>query len=123
MSEPVVIRQDEGPIVVLTLNRPARRNALSRAMAARLGDMIATLAAEPGVRVLVLNARGPTFCAGMDMKEAAELGDSPESESAAIGDLQAIADLIDAIHHFPHPTIAAVEGDASGGRGGAGDRL
>ena len=38
MSEPLVIREDRGPIVILTLNRPERRNALSRALVAELGD-------------------------------------------------------------------------------------
>jgi methylglutaconyl-CoA hydratase len=118
MSEPILIREDRGPIAILTLNRPERRNALSRALVAELGDVIDQIACEPGVRALILTGNGPTFCAGMDLKEASESGEGDQAERAAVGDAQGIADLIDHIHKFPHPTISAVQGDALAGGAG-----
>lgn len=118
MSEPILIREDRGPIVVLTLNRPERRNALSRALVAELGDAIDKIASELGIRALILTGNGPTFCAGMDLKEASEASDDDQAERAAVRDAQAIADLMDQIHKFPHPTISAVQGDALAGGAG-----
>ena len=118
MTEPLVLREDRGPIAILTLNRPERRNALSRALVAELGDAIDKIASERGVRGLILTGRGPTFCAGMDLKEAGEAGDGDQAERAAVRDAQGIADLIEHVHKFPHPTISALQGDALAGGAG-----
>ena len=118
MSESLVIREDLGPVTVLTIDRPDRRNALSRALVAELGDLLDAMAAEPSLRVVVLTGNGPTFCAGMDLKEAAEIGPSAEAETLAIADTRGIADLIDRVHTFPRPMIAAVQGDALAGGAG-----
>ncbi|MBX6311595.1 MAG: enoyl-CoA hydratase/isomerase family protein [Isosphaeraceae bacterium] len=118
MSEPLVLREDHGPIIVLTLNRPEKRNALSRALIAALSDAIDQVAAEPGPRALILTGNGPAFCSGMDLKEAAEIGTHAEAEKQAVADLQAIAHLINQIHIFPRPTIAALNGDALAGGAG-----
>ncbi|MDB5349569.1 MAG: enoyl-CoA hydratase/carnithine racemase [Planctomycetota bacterium] len=113
MSQPLVLIEEHGPIAVLTLNRPERRNALSRALVNELSDSIDKLAADPTLRALVLTGNGPTFCAGMDLKEASE-----PSETQAVGDTQAIADLMHRVHTFPRPTIAAAQGDALAGGAG-----
>ena len=61
-------------VATLTLNRPAQRNALSVAAVDRLHDLWEQVDADPAVRVAVLAAAdGPTFCAGMDLREAARL--------------------------------------------------
>lgn len=112
MSDPNVMRSDRGPVVVLTLNRPARRNALSRALVAELGDWLSAIEAESAVRSVVLTGAGPVFCAGMDLKEAVAAGDTAESEKAAIADVRGIADLISQLHRLSKPTIAALNGDA-----------
>ena len=118
MSAPLVRRDDQGPIVVMTLDRPDRRNALSRAMIAALSDGLDQVAAESGPRVVVLAGAGPVFCAGMDLKEATDPGASAEAEQQAVDDTRAIAHLIDQVHRFPRPTIAAVHGDALAGGAG-----
>ncbi|MEN8872439.1 MAG: enoyl-CoA hydratase-related protein, partial [Pacificibacter sp.] len=56
-------------ILRLTLNDVARRNALSEAMLAALGAAFADAGADPQVRIVVLAANGPAFCAGHDLKE------------------------------------------------------
>jgi methylglutaconyl-CoA hydratase len=118
MSEPTVLRSDQRPIAIVTLNRPDRRNALSRALIAELSDVLGGLAVEQGVRAIVITGAGPTFCAGMDLKEAASLGSSTEAEKAAVQDAQALADLIDQLHHLSRPTVAALNGDALAGGAG-----
>jgi methylglutaconyl-CoA hydratase len=109
---------ERGPIVTLTLNRPERRNALARGLIAALSDALGDLAPDPTVRAVVLAASGPTFCAGMDLKEMAELRAGPEGEAQAVQDAQAFAQLLDALHRLPKPTIAAVQGDALAGGAG-----
>jgi methylglutaconyl-CoA hydratase len=116
----LVFREDRGRIAVLTLNRPDRRNALSRALIAALDEALDRVTVAAGVRAIVLAAAGPVFCAGMDLKEAAELLDGRDAETGrrAVSDMQAVADLIDRIHACPKPIVAAVHGDALAGGAG-----
>ncbi len=119
MADPVLLRDRDGPVVVLTLNRPDRRNALGRELVATLIDAIDAEAADHATRAVVIAATGSVFCAGMDLKEAAaDTAGSPEAEVAAVADVRAIADLIDRVHRLPKPTVAAVQGDALAGGAG-----
>lgn len=118
MSESYVLREDHGPVVLLTLNRPDRRNALSRKLVAELGDALAALDVESAPRAVVLTGAGPSFCSGMDLKEGDALGRSAEAEKSAIADLQGIADLIRQLHALSKPTVAALNGDAYAGGAG-----
>jgi methylglutaconyl-CoA hydratase len=121
MTEPLVLWENRGPIVVLTLNRPAARNSLSRALVSALSDALGALASDPTVRALILTANGKAFCSGMDLKEAAadlEHPATPETESHAVQDTQAIADLINRLHTLPFYTVAALQGDALAGGAG-----
>jgi methylglutaconyl-CoA hydratase len=113
-----VQRADHGPVVVLTLNRPDRRNALSRPLIDALSDALDRLAVETGPRAVVITGAGPSFCAGMDLKEALIASEGPEAERAAIEDVQAISNLIEQVHALPRPTIAALNGDAYAGGAG-----
>jgi methylglutaconyl-CoA hydratase len=118
MNQQRVRRDDHGPIVVLTLNRPDRRNALSRGLVTALSDALDRLMVEFGPRALVLTGAGPAFCAGMDLKEALQRGANHSAEAEAITDVQALADLINQLHRFPRPTVAALNGDALAGGAG-----
>jgi methylglutaconyl-CoA hydratase len=118
MNTSLVKREDRGPIAVLTLNRPSERNALSRALMSRLRDLVDDVAVEPKVRAVVLTGAGPAFCAGIDLKEAAEIHARPEAEAATIQVLQEFADLLQKIHANPKPVIAAVNGPAVAGGAG-----
>jgi methylglutaconyl-CoA hydratase len=112
MSGPLVLREEHGPVTLLVLNRPDRRNALGRALVAELGDALTALAASAEARAVVLTGAGTAFCAGMDMKEAEADAGGPEAERMAIADLQGIADVIDQLHALKLPTVAALNGDA-----------
>lgn len=65
---PVIVTRD-GPVAVVTLNRPAQRNALNRALQQRLPELIAELDADDDVHAIVLTGADPAFCAGVDLKE------------------------------------------------------
>ena len=120
MSARHVLRADHGPVVVLTLNRPERRNALARVLIEQLGDALSQVAIEPRPRAVILTGAGPVFCAGMDLKEAVvEAGDGgDEAEARAVSEVQAIADLIAQLHQLTKPVIAALNGDAYAGGAG-----
>jgi methylglutaconyl-CoA hydratase len=118
MSPALVVREDRGPVAVLTLNRPQQRNALSRALVAELRDAVDAVSIDERIRVVVLVGAGPSFCAGMDLKEAAALDASPQAEHETIATLQEFADLLQRLHTLPKPTIAAVNGDALAGGAG-----
>jgi methylglutaconyl-CoA hydratase len=118
MSSPLIIRQDRGPVTVLTMNRPDQRNALSRALLARLRDEIEQVSVDQRVRALVLTGAGKVFCAGMDLKEAAANDSAADAQEQTIATLQEFADLLQRLHTLPKPTIAAVNGDAIAGGAG-----
>ena len=60
---------DQAGIAILTLNRPQARNSLSEALLEALSDALTAIAHDRSVRVVVLAANGPAFCAGHDLKE------------------------------------------------------
>jgi enoyl-CoA hydratase/carnithine racemase len=68
-EEPLLLREERDGIATLTLNRPARQNALCEELIAELQRAADEIAADPGVRVVVLAGRGPAFCAGHDLRE------------------------------------------------------
>src|SRR5436305_3045966 len=117
MSDAVLIEHVRPGIVVLTLNRPQRLNAMNYALVQGLYDALDELAAEPSCRVIVLTGEGRGFCAGLDLSEGA----SPPM-TAGLGRAQAgmtvqklIAGLVPKMRSVPQPVIAAVNGAASGG--------
>lgn len=95
-------------VATLTLDSPANRNALSRAMRAQLGAAVREALADDAVRVLVLDHTGRVFCSGMDLAEAAGRG----AESQGVREFPA---LLEALWHSPKPVVAVVRGPARAG--------
>jgi len=73
MSEPTVLVEQEGYLLIVTLNRPAKKNAVDCESLCRLYDAWVRLDEEPGLRVGILTGKGDTFCAGMDLAEIGRL--------------------------------------------------
>src|SRR5258708_35922018 len=71
---PLVLVERVGALATVTLNAPERRNVLSVAMLTAISDALAQVEADDSMRVVVLAHTGPVFCAGVDMKEASDLG-------------------------------------------------
>jgi len=99
----------------LTLNRPDKRNALTRTLLAEMLIDVRKLAANPDVRVIVLNGSGSVFCAGMDLAEMQEVAESPDAETFWQQDAQLFCDLLTAIFTTPKPVIAVLQGPALAG--------
>ena len=105
----ILLSEMAGCILRLTLNDQKRRNALSETMLAQLSDAFAKAALDPSVRVIVLAANGPAFCAGHDLKEitAARSGeDNGKAYFKALFDT--CASLMQLIVRNPKPVIAEV---------------
>jgi enoyl-CoA hydratase len=107
-----VIVENRGHVRVLTLDRPERRNALSFAVQADLVEELLT-AVEDGVRAVVLAGNGPTFCAGLDLKEVRELDEKGERFRPPMG--RPGRQLFEVVSETPVPIVAAVHGAAVAG--------
>lgn len=95
----------------LTLNRPERRNALSRGLVAALTEALAEAAADEAVRSVVIAGAGPVFCAGADLTEFREVTDPAQVKA----DGEGLARLLAAIASSPKPVLARVHGAAMAG--------
>lgn len=104
--------REAGGVVVVTLNRPERRNCLSLAMWRELAALYRGFAEDGEVRSVILTGAGGQFCAGADISEFPQV-------RATLEQAQAYADAVDeandAILELPKPTIAAIEGFCIGG--------
>jgi methylglutaconyl-CoA hydratase len=118
MNPNLVLIERRGPAGVLTLNRPEKRNALSRALVAALGSRLAEAVSDPAVRVVVLAANGPVFCAGLDLDELAELMKQPDARDVMQHGARQLAAVYRALATCAKPTIAAVHGPAVAGGAG-----
>jgi len=104
---------DEG-ILRLTLNDAGRRNALSEAMLAQLTAAFADAGADASVRVIVLAANGPAFCAGHDLKEMTAGRAAPDRGQAYFAKVMAqCSAMMQGIVNCPKPVIAEVTGIAT----------
>ncbi len=113
-NEPPVLRSGEGAVAVLTLNRPASRNSLSRAMLAALQADLAAIAGDDRIRAVVLAANGPAFSAGHDLKELTAHRADPDGGEAFFKEcMAACGAVMQAVAGLPQPVMAAVEGVAT----------
>lgn len=113
MADELITYTHRGPAAVITLNRPERRNALSRALIAALADAFHRADADSAARCVILTGHGSAFCAGMDLEE---LRQTIGANSDVIWeDAQRLSALYDQIYRLPKPTIAAVNGPAVAG--------
>ncbi len=105
---------DDAGILRLTLNDPARRNALSEAMLGELGRAFAEAGSDPAVRVVILAANGPAFCAGHDLKEMTAGRSGPDRGKAYFTRVMTLcSSVMQAIVNCPKPVIAEVSGVAT----------
>ena len=106
--------QEDDGVLRLTLNDVGRRNALSEAMLEQLTDAIADASENQTVRVVVIAANGPAFCAGHDLKQMTAGRDGPDRGRAYFADvMQMCSRMMQAIVTSPKPVIAEVTGVAT----------
>ena len=111
-----IIVETAGGIRTITLNRPARRNALTPELIDELMTALNEAAGEKSCGVLILTGAGPAFCAGLDLDHLATISARTPEENRK--DSEATAKLLRGLYDFPKPVIAAVNGPAiAGGMG------
>ncbi|MDQ8030482.1 MAG: enoyl-CoA hydratase/isomerase family protein [Bordetella sp.] len=108
--------ESHGLTRVLTLNRPAKRNALNRTLTTALLDALAAAEDDGQVHVVVVTGMGPSFCAGADVGEFKDL--TPDQAHLVDERAELTMQLHLAISRMTKPVIAAVNGPAMGGGAG-----
>ncbi len=113
-SAPILLREDDGNIAVLTLNRAQARNSLSEAMLTALAESLAAVGRDRAIRAVVIAANGSTFCAGHDLKELTARRSDPDGGRAFFRHIMTTCSaMMQQIVALPQPVIAAVQGVAT----------
>lgn len=105
---PLVLVRTEGPVAVIELNRPDKRNAISQPMVRALDLAVAALPDE--VRVIVLAARGEHFSAGLDLSEVPEM-----SAAEGVHHSHSWYEVFDRLQFGRRPVVAVLQGAVVGG--------
>ncbi|MGB3406370.1 MAG: enoyl-CoA hydratase [Jannaschia sp.] len=109
----ILLREDRGGIVTLTLNDPGTLNALSDEMLRALSDTFAKIAASDA-RAVILRAEGRAFCAGHNLRQMQAMRQAEDGGRAAFADLfDRCSAVMTAIRDLPQPVIAQVQGLAT----------
>jgi enoyl-CoA hydratase len=110
----VLLREDRGSVVVLTLNRPDKLNALSNELIAALMDALDSIELDTSVRAIVITGSGRAFCAGADIA-AFQKHMQASPQAAVMHFMRPGHQLTRRVESFPKPIVAAVNGIAFGG--------
>src|SRR6266516_4326604 len=108
---PHALIERRGHVLIVTMNRPEARNALSGPMMAVMREAWDQVDTDPGIRVCVLTGAGGAFCAGADLKAMSQ---APPGDQPAGWDPSVIEPLLKG-RRLTKPLIAAVEGPAVAG--------
>lgn len=106
------------PSGTIVLNRPEKRNALTRQMLTELSQAFTDLHGEKQVRAVILIGSGSVFCAGMDLGEMQQTAAQPDAQQQWYEDSLQYRELIEQMLQFPKPIIASVNGPALAGGAG-----
>ena len=120
MTDPdalVLMKRPRPEVAVLTLNQPAKMNALSFALVDELHAALDTVSADNNTRVVVLTGAGRGFCSGLDLSqfEGSSASSGTTGARASMLSQARIASLAPKLHRLTQPVIAAVNGPAVGG--------
>jgi methylglutaconyl-CoA hydratase len=113
----VVVKKNV-PSGTIILNRPDKRNALSRQMMADIAQALEDLHQERKVRAVILTGAGKAFCAGMDLAEMQATSQQPDALTQWHSDAVQYRELLDKMLQFPKPIIATVNGPVVAGGAG-----
>jgi methylglutaconyl-CoA hydratase len=118
MTTPLVLYESKPPAIVLTLNRPDKRNALNRRLVGEIATAFTRAQNDPAARCVILTGAGSAFCAGMDLAELAQTLDQAGEAERVQTDAQRLSEVYELIYRLPKPTVAAVNGPAVAGGAG-----
>lgn len=113
MYETLLTDRSHPGVLLVTLNRPERFNAITFQMFDELHDLCRKLKDDDATRAVILTGAGRGFCSGLDLDEAATLADMTPAEMYQ--GQEHWAGAYEALHDAPQPVIAAVNGAAAGG--------
>ncbi len=105
----ILLREDQGGIATLVLNRPRKFNALSEQLLGRLETTLDEIKNDPTVRVVVIAANGRAFCAGHDLGQMRDNADRTYIRSL----FSRCSGVMKRIGVLPQPVIASVQGMAT----------
>ena len=106
----LTVSRPEDHIAILTLNRPATRNALNFSILERMEAAVAALEQEDDLRVLIITGSGSSFCSGADLREIREFDPQRSRQFSLLGHR-----VFNRVEQFPTPVVAAINGHALGG--------
>ena len=113
ISDNVQIRKD-GPCGTIVINRPDRRNALSREIVEMISQALDDFNAERSVRAIMLTGTGDTFSSGTDLHQMKEASESKNALKIWHDDAMLFLELIEKMLRYPKPIIASINGWAVG---------
>lgn len=116
--EPLIKIKKHVPSGTIVLNRPEKRNALSKELLSELQQAFEDLHQERNVRAVILTGAGSTFCAGMDLAQMLGTSKQPNALQLWHEDAVQYKELLETMLRFPKPIIAAVNGPAVAGGAG-----
>lgn len=108
-----LLAEKKGEVLWLTMNRPEALNAMNPSLVEALRTTFEALKSRKDVRIVVLQARGKAFCAGLDLQSGGWGAD--DSPQALLALQRGISDIYRAMRRCPQPIIALVQGAACGG--------
>ena len=111
MSYQTIELDQQGPVAIVSLNRPKKLNAINSDMLREVGEAMDEIEGNDAVFSLVLHGRGRAFCSGFDLQAGAKRETRADWKAAIDADLE----MIMRFWHCPKPTIAAVHGYALAG--------
>ncbi len=110
----ILLRENDGAVATLTLNRPEQLNALSEELMTALQAELDQIATEPATKVVILKGAGRAFCAGHDLRQMQAERQAPDGGRAYYMALFAqCSALMTTIPRLPQPVIAEVHGLAA----------
>lgn len=115
MSQQWIQVSEQPGVVRLLLNRPDKRNALTRELLTELKETLSQVVARKDLRLLTLGSVGSAFCAGMDLGQMQETAALPDAEAIWQKDTELYLDVVRMIYDCPCPTLAVVPGPAFAG--------
>lgn len=115
-ASPLDISQPQDGVTVIWLNRPQKHNAMTQALISELTETLTRLGKDDNTRVLILAGRGKSFCSGADLNYMKSMVDFSHEEN--VDDACRFAAMLQALHQFPKPVIAALHGNVFAGATG-----
>jgi methylglutaconyl-CoA hydratase len=115
-SAPLELTRPGQGITIMWLNRPEKHNAFDPALIHAIHEQLVSLRDDSHTRVLILAGRGKSFCSGADLHYMKSMVNYTLQEN--IADAGRLAAMLQALHQFPKPVIAAVHGNAFAGATG-----